>query len=370
MKRNRLQGSRRRSTIKIMAVGDIMLGTSSIHALADENNLANDIVREPKACVHDIREILHNADFRFGNLECLISKQYDNYPQKEKPLMVAPLEALDVLTEGKFDIVNLANNHILDHGIGLAKETIDSISSKNIKYVGAPAVLDGATYTLCTVGSKKFGFLGFNLCRDGEYTQPSIICDSITRVRKDADYVVLSLHWGDGFEHMPHPSPEQIQMAHRFVNHGTDIIIGHHTHVLQPVEIYQGKIIAYSLGNFIFDMWREQNREGAILEIRIDSDTGAIRPVLIPTNIAQNRVFFDTRRCDKVQSLITNAVIGGISETQYRAVAKQVKRQYNMEIILYYIKNFYRIPLAVHKATLLRWAQKAVVQSRKNGERG
>ncbi len=351
----------RQNIINIAAVGDIMLGISSVHALTDEDNLPNSIKRDPKLCMRDIQWILDNADIRFGNLECLISKQYEDYPEKEKQLMVAPIEALDVLAESGFDILNIANNHILDHGIELVKETIDNIRSKCIEYIGAPGALDGKRYKTYIVKNKKIGFLGFNLCKTGEYTQPSVIYDTIINVRKEVDYLILSLHWGDGYEHISHPAPSQIQLAHSFADHGADIIIGHHSHVLQPVENYNGKIIAYSLGNFIFDMWREQNRQGAVLKIQIDCDSDIFTPKLIPTKIVQNRVIFDSERHDEVQLLMTSTMTNSMDEDEYSALARRVKRRHNIEIVLHYAKICYKLPLAVHKATLLRWIQKVIV---------
>lgn len=364
MKGIRPSSNNRRNVINIVAVGDIMLGISSIHALTDEDNLPNSIKRDPKLCMKDVQWILDDADIRFGNLECLISKQYEVYPEKEKPLMVAPIEALDVLAESGFDVLNLANNHILDHGIELVTETVDNICSKHIEYIGAPIALDNKIYKVYVVKNKKIGFLGFNLCKDGEYTQPSIIYNAIISVREEVDYLILSLHWGDGYEHISYPAPSQIRLAHSFADYGADIIIGHHSHVLQPVENYNGKIIAYSLGNFIFDMWREQNRQGAVLKIQIDCDSDVFIPELIPTKIVRNRVISDSERHDEVQSLITNTM-SSMDESEYFTLASRVKRQHNKEIVLHYAKICYKLPLAVHKATLLRWGQKVISGRRK-----
>jgi len=134
----------------------------------------------------------------------------------------------------------------------------------------------------------RLGFLGY--CKKGEYTatdstsgaalfDEEIIKEDIRSIKNKVDFVVLSLHWG--IELSEYPSPEQVEMAHRLVDAGAEVIIGHHPHVLQGIERYKRGLIFYSLGNFIFDnyagkvvykrMW-EKRKQGIVAVIHLEKE--------------------------------------------------------------------------------------------------
>jgi poly-gamma-glutamate capsule biosynthesis protein CapA/YwtB (metallophosphatase superfamily) len=97
-----------------------------------------------------------------------------------------------------------------------------------------------------------------------------------------ADRVIVSLHWG--IEYMPIPAPSQIDIAHGIIDAGSSVVLGHHPHVLQGIEEYNGAVIAYSLGNFVFSTWLPETRSSVILSISLDKE-GPVKFDIVPVII-------------------------------------------------------------------------------------
>ncbi|EHS58551.1 CapA family protein [Paenibacillus sp. Aloe-11] len=173
-------------------------------------------------------------------------------------------KALTALAAAGIDAVNLANNHILDQGTGGLLDTLKYLDEKGIAHVGAgrnakeayaPHYFDrkgikiallGATRVMpdanWNAGVKQPGVAG-------AYDSTAIV-KAIREARRQADLVIVIAHWGK--ERATTLEPHQIELSHAFIDAGADIVIGGHPHVLQGLEQYKGKWIAYSTGNFIF----------------------------------------------------------------------------------------------------------------------
>jgi poly-gamma-glutamate synthesis protein (capsule biosynthesis protein) len=207
-----------------------------------------------------VSDILHGSTFSVGNLECPLSNI--NNPQNKKyTFRGEPIWAKGLRKAG-FTHLDVANNHTCDQGaIGFA-ETMECIKSEGIGPIGATCA--GKDQVLLASGSDTCALFASNLVRPepGE-----IVPDSVAPCRMGADdlslivrqyhsthpkhFIIVLLHWGR--EHSESVNPEQRNVAHLLVDAGADIIVGHHPHVLQPIEIYNRKPIIYSLGNFVFD---------------------------------------------------------------------------------------------------------------------
>lgn len=131
------------------------------------------------------------------------------------------------------------------------------------------------------------------------------ILEDVRAVRQQVDLVVVSLHWG--VEYVDQPSKAQREMAYRLIDEGVDLILGHHPHWLQGLEVYHDKLIAYSLGNFIFDQnWSESTREGLVLQAELDHNgvqKARVRPVFI--NQSQPQWATDNRQ-EKLMNQVVN----------------------------------------------------------------
>jgi poly-gamma-glutamate capsule biosynthesis protein CapA/YwtB (metallophosphatase superfamily) len=160
-------------------------------------------------------------------------------------------------------VVNLANNHTSNYGaqgITLTQQLLEK-NGMQTSGLGPVAVVD--------VRGIKFGFIGFNGV--GRKIDEEAVKEGIARARQLADIVVVQFHWGKEYERQPMPDrgvptpDDPVSIGHESIDWGADIVIGNHPHWYQGVEVYHGKLITYSHGNFVFDqMWSEETREGVI----------------------------------------------------------------------------------------------------------
>lgn len=243
-----------------------------------------------------VAPLIGRAQVAFGNLESPLTKRAKRAPTKGPSggsiyLKGNPDYAF-ILTEAGFDVLSLANNHIMDYGEQGLSDTIYYLDQEEIKHVGAGPDL-AAALAPADVDLDGFvvRFLAFNGVEPREYaagagkagTAPldeGTVTSAIARAKAGANLVVVSLHWGG--ESMAYPSSEQKRLAHRFVDAGADIILGHHPHVIQSVETYEGAVIAYSLGNFLFDSRYPERHYSTLLAIEVSRSRGILGFRLIP----------------------------------------------------------------------------------------
>lgn len=203
--------------------------------------------------------ILKDADITFINLEAPLVK---NCPVTQVGMIFCGDQRnIEGMKLSGVDIASLANNHAGNYGKEGVEETVNLLSQNNILATG----VDGAA--IKDVTGLKFAFLGYN---DVASPQPGVSNVDEERMRKEiaqarmiADVVAVAFHWGN--EYVSQPNQRQKSLAHLAIDSGADLIIGNHPHWIQPVEIYQGKVITYAHGNFIFDqMWSQKTREGVV----------------------------------------------------------------------------------------------------------
>jgi len=165
--------------------------------------------------------------------------------------------------------VNLANNHIFDYGEEGIEKTLYFLNKNNIPYCGIDNQL---------IEHKNYKILGFcslvtNPVKQSERHKLNILEEIdfsyLKRLKKNNTYLILILHWG--LEEFLMPRFEDVKLAHQLIDMGVDLIIGHHPHIIQPVEIYKGKYIFYSLGNFIFpDLYEKSFFDGKNFQVYKD----------------------------------------------------------------------------------------------------
>ncbi len=251
----------------MVALGDFFLGGEFLnYSLKKKTPLLSPFKK--------LTPLISNSDILLVNLEGPLFNTGDKRKDVTSHLSNHPI-ALKWLTQAPNVIVNLANNHILDYGQEDFLKTIDLLNENNIHTIGAGVDFESANKPVfLTIKSTTVAFVAFTT--DETHVGSLIVsngrpgCASlnntekiIERVRKlklEADYVVVVLHWG--YEYFRYPSPDQVEIAHKLVNSGVDIIIGHHPHVLQGIENYSNAYILYSLGNFFFPPFRK--RDGRI----------------------------------------------------------------------------------------------------------
>lgn len=196
-------------------------------------------------------------DFWIGNLECVCSNITNKSGIEAKQFRI-PLDKLNSIKH--LGLYGVANNHVMQHGDEAFCEMISYLESKNIKYVGT----NECKSVVFPHQNKLVGVVAFSL-RPDNFTDKPLYWSSpeyieiIKEIEKlNCDYKIVYVHWGNEF--IDYPYIEQKKLAHYMIDMGADLIVGMHPHILQGYEIYKGKYIFYSIGNFVFDMaWKPAN---------------------------------------------------------------------------------------------------------------
>ncbi len=339
------------NTIIIHAVGDIMLGDLPPNYGFGVGSLIHK--RGPKfpfeLCAGKLRE----ADIVFGNLEVVLSAYDREDPRLEATILRGQPEAVEGLRFAGINIVSLANNHIMQHGQKALEETIETLDKAGIRYVGAEIPrINVANKSCFDIGDKSICFLGYNQRPQQYFIDEPIyvkadldkIISDIRNIRKETDVIVISIHWGEEF--IDRPASWQIAMAHAIIDSGADIILGHHSHAVQGIETYKGKPIAYSLGNFIFDMWQPRLRKTYILELNI-SDGVDICYKTIPVEINDRfqPILLDSERAKAANNdieLLSNKIYNKLNESEYENKVKDELKRYRREVYMRYLANLFK----------------------------
>jgi poly-gamma-glutamate capsule biosynthesis protein CapA/YwtB (metallophosphatase superfamily) len=232
-------------TITLVTTGDVMLGRSVNLQIIKNNN--------PGFPFEKVASFLSPADITYINLENPLT---DPCPQTDEGMIFcAPTSSAKGLTYAGFDVVNLANNHTKNFGQAGYQQTIDALNKESILYS------DSDNLAEVHEGDTKFGFLGFDLV--SKKMLENDIKSKIAIAKNRVDILVVGFHWGQ--EYSKTPSEYQRKIARLAIDSGADLIIGHHPHVVQSIEVYKDKVIFYSLGNFVFDqLWSEETRKGEL----------------------------------------------------------------------------------------------------------
>jgi len=243
----------------IILVGDIMMDRG-VEYFMDKNSS----VFYPFEKFKDFSE---GKDIIFGNLEGPIVTNYQISPEEEYRFAFAP-DTAEALSFANFNLVSLANNHTLNMGREGFEETKDFLSVSGIDFIG------DSVYCNPEDGWQTEGlvFLAFNKtfpfnCGDEEIT--GVIRD--VSIENPDKLLIVSFHWGN--EYQETSSIFQQELAHKSVDAGADLIVGQHPHVVQEIEEYKGKLIFYSLGNFLFDQFfSEETKQGLVVEAVLFQD--------------------------------------------------------------------------------------------------
>lgn len=252
-----------------------------------------------------VRDIMAAADVAFLNLETSIARGGARLPGKGIWFRSAP-EFAQELADAGIDVVTLANNHVLDYDDPAFDETLSNLSAAGIDVCGGgknmaearrPAVLSANGISVAFLGYSEFAHIYWSVARPKRFVageaSPGIspwdrgaIVEDIRRAKRLADHVVVSFHWGD--EYVSMPADRQVQLAHAAIDAGASVVHGHHPHVLQPVEVYHGGVIFYSLGNFVFDQKKPATVESMIAHVTF-SPEAVVRAEIIPVRIEECR---------------------------------------------------------------------------------
>lgn len=250
-------------SVSMIAVGDIMLSREV------ERKMKQHGLGYPWEKVSDY---LGGADFVFGNLEGPII----NGPEVAVDVLkFRALEGVEkILAQNNFKILSLANNHIYNQGQAGIDKTLSLLNSVGIKYAGAGKdQADSQKPAIIELGGLKIAFLAYTYPQDNLLLSVASLDkekmkSAVENTKKVADLVIISMHTGKEYSH--EPTERQVEFAHLAIDSGADLVLGHHPHVVQPVEIYKYKYIFYSLGNFIFDQRGSERQETIVIKFLLE----------------------------------------------------------------------------------------------------
>jgi poly-gamma-glutamate synthesis protein (capsule biosynthesis protein) len=252
---NRGESTSHEPPVELVFVGDIMLDDGPGKAVAAGV--------DPFA---EFAQVFDRADLCIGNLECVVSTSGERV---EKPYNFRAHPRCVPLLKRYFDGVSAANNHSGDFGPGALCEQLDRLHEAGLPCFGAGRNLREAhTPWIVERGGVRFAILGYNEFQPSAFeagaTTPGLAWSDDDQVVADirearerhrADLVIPFMHWGWEYEQ---ENDRQRELSKKMIDAGADLVIGNHPHVTQGVESYRGKLIVYSLGNFVFDGFDER----------------------------------------------------------------------------------------------------------------
>ena len=263
---------------EIVFVGDAMQHQSQLDAAARAAR-AN-----PAAGTHSyegtfsaLRPLIASADYAVVNLECPLG----GAPYAGYPMFCAPDAWARALADAGFDLALTANNHILDRRDRGLLRTLTMLDSIGLPHVGTTAAGAPPAQTVASVGNFRVGFLNYTYGTNGIRPGAGVHVNYIdtAAMRRDialaraagAELVAVCVHWGVEYRLLPEPTQRSLAAALHAM--GADMVIGAHPHVIQPMELRDGHLTVYSLGNLISGMRTPDTRGGLMAAVTLRRDS-------------------------------------------------------------------------------------------------
>ena len=306
--------------VTVAAVGDMLFDLAPRRLIAAKGGKAPLVYVAPS---------LRTADLTLGNLENPLSNRGKAVGGKPSNLIFkGDPRAVKGLVASGFDVVALANNHMMDHGKVALADTLKTLNRAGIAHAGAGMNTAAAWQPAVIVrNGARIAYLSFtDNVPDGftpSKSRPGVavgrnmtkVKNAIRSAKRHADYVIVSFHWG--VEQSYTADSQQIRDAHAAVNAGADVVLSHHPHVVQGFEFYHHKLIAYSLGNFVFPYKTTEGRKSVILRATL-TPTGTIGARVTPVYLG------DYGRPKPVKGSLARSILKRVKATSGRRGTKVV----------------------------------------------
>lgn len=232
-------------TITISAAGDCSLGNHHQQEYYSSFNQAYDNEGGAEYFLRNVKDIFAADDMTIVNLEGVLTTSEERQEGRTYNIKGDPSYA-KILTEGSVEVVSMANNHRLDYGLGGTADTEEALEAEGIVYAydSNVAVYEtkGIRIGLVSVNEVAWGYGTETLVKEG--------IEKLKSMEEPVHLIVVACHWG--VEKDYYPEAYQQELGRKCIDMGADLVLGHHPHVLQGIEEYNGKLIVHSLGNFCF----------------------------------------------------------------------------------------------------------------------
>lgn len=348
--------------INITSVGDIMLGDSPLKVGFGVGSLLNS--KENYNPFINTSDILINNDIVIGNLEAVLSDDGLIPGNFKSVQMRGDNNSIKYLKAAGINYLSVANNHMMQHGRSAFCKTVDLLNDNNIYPIGVSCPLGKVIPVFNNVKGLRICLIAYSMrpekyCLNPGYAHCSIeeIIEDIRKYKKASDLIVVSLHWGD--EHVDCPSSKQIKQARSLIDEGVSLVLGHHPHVIQGIETYKDGLIAYSLGNFVFDFWQIKMRKTMVLQVTFAGKTlvkfkripMVIDTVFRPTAVFGSECIEMLKEYSVLDQKIKNAdIVDRYGLYELKVKLGEIKNKF--ENRLYFCRNFFQYKDWVRRQSL------------------
>lgn len=266
-------------TYTLKAVGDMMFARG-IETVMEENGWSYPL--------EQVSSYLSSADYTIGNLDSTLATSGTALLGKPVTLRAEPDAVVNLISSG-FDMISLANNNSVDYDSDALVDTITLLEENDINTTGAGSnITEAREIDIVEINGVKTAYISFteqsdlfwsysyirsfkattSLAGVAPLYEDTVLKDIASAEAAGADVIVVNLHWGS--EYSSTPASYAQAYAYAFIDAGADIIIGHNSHIIQGIEVYNGGLICYSLGNFIYDQaTSDSTSRGLVLETEI-----------------------------------------------------------------------------------------------------
>lgn len=275
----------------------------------------NDLGKGTQLNIDSYFKFFKEIDFTVANLEALAS--IGEYNFLKKPRVTTNVDSLNNLSKLNINLVTLAHNHVYDAKKSGFVTTINKLNELGISYIGAGLSKEDAEKPfLLKKNDLKIGFLNYchldtnpSLPEDCEVYLNTYALDKVEKdvesLKQKCDYIVLILHWGGKYEGGYYPEMQQVKDAQFFSRLGVDLVVGHHSHTLQPAMNIGKMPVYFSLGNFIFF---DVHHEDQVIRLsKRRKKGGVLNAVFSKNEVVKTRLFYCSQKMNKIQ-IKTNAL--------------------------------------------------------------
>lgn len=344
-----MKDQNRKNELRISAVGDISMGD---HPVCAGHGMRSTFERKKDDVLNNAKPYLISSDITLGNLETVASDTGLNRHWLPSYEMRGDPASLKYLKNAGFDLLGVANNHAMQHGFAAFQDSLAHLRHCGFGVIGVDQESGRTKPYVLKKDERSHTFVAFSLRPDKWCKEPvpyslrddhEKILAEVIELRKSCEgFLVCSVHWG--LEVLDYPGPDEIRLGRAMIDAGVDVIIGHHSHLLWPIERYKNGLIFYSLGNFVFDLWARKTKLSVIAHIELregEAPSYSLDPMVIgedftlsPADADASREILSRLAEDSHQTEITAA-----EYEQNHLAAVRVARPTKYK---YFLRNFYK----------------------------
>lgn len=279
--------SKKSDKMQLTFVGDIMM---------DRGNRKKAQYEKPSTFFANSKKLWNNSDLVFGNLESAIINnpaKFHKKPDKDIHLRMST-SGLDAISQAGFTTLGTANNHVGDYGRRGMTNTIKALNNRNIDFSGlGENAADSLKYQIYDIDGVKVSFLAVTDIipkhTSVKQDRPGALTTSnndylalIKEAAAQSDYTIVYSHWGN--ENGLSVTERQRYLGRKMSDAGADVIVGMHSHVVQPIEKYKNSLILYGMGNFVFEQEQSRTKDSVVANLRMNKN-GQLFLEMIPMRI-------------------------------------------------------------------------------------